>query len=162
VLQCSNCGREIRTNQSGHYVHLNDAMTCGLEHGWATATPVAVEQEGLFDNPVPQATTEPDGGPYTRRSDPDTSSAAAATLKPAALSLLKQWILLTLRTYGPLTHEEMYDKYQADYFWPSHKEQTVRSRCNELVKDHGLVTDSGLRRKMRDGNNAVVWKLTES
>jgi hypothetical protein len=106
----------------------------------------------LFDDPV-------SGGPYTRRSDPATSSAAAANLQPAALSELKKWILSTLKSYGPLTHEEMYDQYKTDWYFPKHKEQTVRSRCNELVKDHGLVIDSGLRRKMRDGNNAVVWEL---
>jgi hypothetical protein len=141
------------------YVHaVTRALTCGLESGWAIATPAAEEQASLFDDP---------SGPYTRRSDPDTSRAAAASLNPATLSQLKSWILDALKRHGPLTHEEMYDLYLSDrevresWSWtgPPHKEQSVRSRCNELVKDHGLVIDSGRRRKMRDGNNAVVWEL---
>ena len=156
MIQCANCGQGLSEGFSGNYVHaVNGAITCGL-NSWATATPVAVDdgQDSLFDDLA-------SGGPYTRRSDPETSRAAAATLKSTTLSELKSWILDTLKRHGPLTHEEMYDAYLAEWQNPSHKEQSVRSRCNELVKDNGLVEDSGQRRKMRDGNNAVVWKLAE-
>lgn len=96
--------------------------------------------------------------PYTRTGDPATSFAAAETVKPN-LSALKQWILDALRRRGPMTHEEMYEAYFMEWPGRHHKEQSVRSRCNELVKDAGLVIDSGERRKMRDGNMAVVWEL---
>jgi hypothetical protein len=95
-----------------------------------------------------------------RRGHPQTSFEAAATWTSQKLSLTKQRVLALLREFGAMTHEEMYERWRdkcATEGWPPLKEQSVRSRCSEL-RDVGLVEDSGVTRKLRDGNNGTVWR----
>lgn len=85
---------------------------------------------------------------YQRHSD--TSSEAAHMISEYA-NTLRAKVLLYLRAHPEgLTDEQM----QNDIPMPP---STQRPRRCELV-DHGLVIDSGTRRKTASGRSAVVWK----
>jgi hypothetical protein len=92
----------------------------------------------------------------TRRHDPSTSHAAAASWTPGQLSDVQQRIGELLKAVLPdgLTHEEQHDRYWAE--WPT-AESSPRKRCKDLER-MGLVVDSGEKRKLRSGRMGIVWK----
>ena len=96
---------------------------------------------------------------YARRTDPQTSHDAAASvinIKPI------QKIILQLLSF-PKTDEELVKAYneltekgEAPWSSPS----GLRTRRHELT-DIGYVEDSDLRVKTYSGRQAIVWRLTE-
>lgn len=87
-----------------------------------------------------------------RYSDPETSHAAAASVKVRD----SQRKVLALLAQGPATHEELAARAyeQGITISPS----GLRTRCHELV-DAGLVRDSTHRKRLPSGRSAVVWEL---
>jgi RecJ-like exonuclease len=86
-----------------------------------------------------------------RRSDPETSREAAASITAERLRNSQQIILNTLRRYGPMTDEDIYRR-TATTMSPS----GARTRRAELVA-RGLVYDTGKRETLASGRKAVVW-----
>jgi hypothetical protein len=88
-----------------------------------------------------------------RRSDPETSHEAAASISSERLRKSQQHVLLIIALYGPLTDEAMLYHLQRNYpMSPS----GARTRRAELVA-RGLVYDTGKRETLASGRKAVVW-----
>jgi hypothetical protein len=88
-----------------------------------------------------------------RRTDPQTSHAAAASVKSVEISRLQGFILDALER--PLTDEELWNELisrQIGGLTPS----GVRTRRSELVDD-GRVIDSGMKRPTKAGRGSIVW-----
>ena len=95
-----------------------------------------------------------------RATDPDTSHQAA--LSVSNLPDRQKWVLWLLQDHGPMTDLELLTKYR-DRRWeqsPTQSESGLRTRRKELV-DLGLVRDSGHRRKLPSGRNAIVWEVVK-
>lgn len=93
---------------------------------------------------------------HARRTDPETSHAAAASLTPTALRASQSEVLNILRQ-GPM-HDQRIAQVAMDW----HTKQSpsgLRTRRRELV-DAGLVEDSGRRETLTSGYKSVVWQLT--
>ena len=108
-------------------------------------TPAQLSLEGLL--------------PRARRTDPDTSHAAADSvhdLRASQAAVL--WVLTLLG--GRATDEQIADAYTPDY--PRRPQQSpsgLRTRRRDLV-DRGVVRDSGERVRLRTGRQAIVWEVT--
>jgi DNA-binding MarR family transcriptional regulator len=85
----------------------------------------------------------------TRRSDPSTSHAAAATVD---VTVLEKRVLDALKAKGRMTTTELADHLDMSLV-------TVSPRMRPLA-DKALVRDSGERRKNPSGRNAIVWEAT--
>jgi hypothetical protein len=79
--------------------------------------------------------TAPIGEPRARRSDPDTSHAAARSVSADTGKRSRRDALYVL-TAGPATHETIADRVAAE-----------------------LVVDTGIRERIRSGRRAIVWAL---
>lgn len=97
--------------------------------------------------------------PHARHTDPQTSHDAAKSVRN--LSEAKQVILSQL--YTPKTDEELLEDYNllmnlqgGNWISPS----GLRSRRSELVSA-GLVADSGERKRLKSGRNAIVWETVK-
>jgi hypothetical protein len=98
----------------------------------------------------------PGGTPHTRSGDPGTSYAAARSIDPDRLRFQQKAILSMLRQAEEgLTHYEMADRWRDASMGPF-SESGLRSRTAELVGAQ-MVKDSGRRRKVSTGRNAIVW-----
>lgn len=93
--------------------------------------------------------TLPETAPYIVGSE--TSEEAAENIAPR-LSRLRQRVYDTLRSFGPLTDEDLCNVTGLSA-------STVRPRRGELV-DEAFVVDSGERRKVASGNRATLWRVT--
>ncbi len=93
-------------------------------------------------------------GPGARRSDPDTSHAAAD--RPSlGLRLDRQLVLATHYAHpGGLTDFEL-----ASHL--SRQQTSVGKRRGEL-RDLGLIRDSGQKWPAPSGSPAIVWQITSS
>jgi len=95
---------------------------------------------------------------YARRTDPETSHEAAASVENLRASQHAVWALL--REIGPSTDEELAEAVrQSPRFLIS--PSGLRTRRHELV-DAGLVHDTGQRKILATGRRAVVWAATSS
>ncbi|MDR7496819.1 MAG: hypothetical protein QN174_07670 [Armatimonadota bacterium] len=137
------------------------------------ARTAAEEQAALFDLPCPACglregrhhPTCPEGyrqepRAVARRTDPDTSHEAAASLPAQQVRASQEAVLDCLRRYGAMTDEQIAARYEASrrqYGWPAQSPSGLRTRRAELV-DQGLVEDSGLRRELASGRRAIVWR----
>jgi hypothetical protein len=95
-----------------------------------------------------------------RRSDPGTSHAAAKSVKNVRDS--HKAVLKVYEAYGELTDEQLtgyYGSMQKHHMVPPQSTSGLRTRRRELA-DLGLVCDTGKRRKLRSGREAVVWAAT--
>lgn len=95
--------------------------------------------------------------PYARETDPQTSHDAAASVKN--LTETKQHILQIL-SLADRTDEELILKYTiwgTNNGWKWVSESGIRSRRAELVKA-GLVIDSGKRKTLNTGREAIIWR----
>jgi len=89
--------------------------------------------------------------PLARTSDPDTSHAAARSVK--ARTERQEAILAALDALGGTgTDEDIADVYDG----PQQSDSGMRTRRAELVSK-GLVVDTGQRARIRSGNRAIVW-----
>lgn len=98
-----------------------------------------------------------------RRSDPETSQAAARSV--GGLNAKQRAVLALLRERGPMTDEALVVDYALAAMTaaatdpaqaPEQSASGIRTRRRELA-DAGLVVDTGERRKSRSGRAAIVW-----
>ena len=76
--------------------------------------------------------------PHARWSDPSTSRIAAESITLEKLSEVQARVLSVIRISGPMTDEELEDRYRE--LWPnSASPQSIRTRRSELARK-GLVT----------------------
>ena len=90
-----------------------------------------------------------------RTTDPATSHQAAASV--ASLHNTQRAVYQLLALDGPATDEELL------YLWHDRMAAPIspsglRTRRSELV-DMGYVKDTGCRRRLESGRNAIVWGL---
>ena len=95
--------------------------------------------------------------PVARTGDPDTSHAAAKSVRN--LTNKQEAVLTLFQGYGPMTDETMRVKYLASGHRGPQSESGLRTRRSELVRK-GLVKDSGERVKLASGRMAIVWEAT--
>jgi len=96
--------------------------------------------------------------PHARLSDPQTSQDAANSVQNITATQRTIYNLLI----NSMTDEELYTSYGKAVIAglaPMASPSGVRSRRAELVV-LGLVEDTGSRRKLVSGRNAIVWKQT--
>src|SRR5690606_39258978 len=92
-----------------------------------------------------------------RRTDPETSHAAAASLTVDTLRVTQAAVLRFIQENGSMTDValvEDYPQHADDY--PRQSPSGLRSRRAELVAG-GLVEDPGQRVRLESGRQAIVW-----
>ncbi len=95
-------------------------------------------------------TTQPDlFTPQSRHADPDTSRAAARSMRAGA-SIQRDQIVNALRAHGPMNH------WQIDNVLGLQHPSAAR-RMKELVRME-LVRDTGRTRPTETGRNATVYE----
>ena len=104
------------------------------------------EQRNLFD-PYEEPTVEV---AHTRRTDPETSHEAAASVDVVGIQAV---VLQCFRDHGAMTHDQLCSRLLAQM-----KPSTARGRCSELV-DKGLVKFSGRYFKPPEGHRMRIWEL---
>ena len=92
---------------------------------------------------------------HARESDPHTSHDAARSLSPDKLRDSQKAVLGHFRKFGPMTDTDLVNIYVGS----PQSRSGLRTRRNELV-DRGLVEDTGARKKLPTGRNAIVWRAT--
>ena len=90
-----------------------------------------------------------------RHSDPDTSHDAARSLSAGKLRASQKAVLGHFRKFGPMTDTDLVNVYVGS----PQSRSGLRTRRSELV-DRGLVEDTGARKKLPTGRNAIVWRAT--
>lgn len=86
---------------------------------------------------------------HARRTDPDTSHAAAAGVD---VRKARDIVLAVMREHGPMTDERLVILTHGKMSGSG-----ARTRRSELTRA-GLVQDTGDRRQMASGNMAKVWE----
>lgn len=98
---------------------------------------------------------------HARRTDPQTSHAAAASVSNIRQS--QQYILGFFKQYGPMTDEQLQARisrassgttFQTVRLSPS----GIRTRRSELVT-LGMLRDSGNKLALQSGRKAIVWSI---
>lgn len=89
--------------------------------------------------------------PKARRTDPDTSRAAALSVLPMVGSQENR-VLELFAIHGPSTDDEICTRAPQ---WHPPTLKTCRSRLSK----RGLLIDSGARRPSLRGKDQIVWKL---
>ena len=100
--------------------------------------------------------------PYrrTRKGDPETSLAAAASV--TRITEKQQEVLRLLKMFGPLNDEQISEEHSVEVacgYMASQSESGLRTRRSELVR-RGLVRWSGEHQKLKSGRMARVWEAT--
>ena len=93
---------------------------------------------------------------HARRSDPETSHAAAASLSSEKLRASQAEVLRLLREHGPMTDLDLIEL--AEESQTRQSDSGLRTRRKELVVK-GLVRDSGKRFTM-GGRKHILWQAT--
>lgn len=93
---------------------------------------------------------------HTRRTDPDTSAQAAASLQHLARE--RQRILDAFATYGDMTDSEL-EHLALEHHWPYAGTRYYYRRRRSDLKSAGLLTATTQRRKNMRGNNETVWTI---
>ena len=88
-----------------------------------------------------------------RNTDPHTSHEAAASVTD--IPAQKRYILKALTK--PRDDIQMIEAYRQFKHAPNVKDQSLRSRRSELVKE-GLVVNTGQLVKTDSGRSAIVWQ----
>jgi len=104
---------------------------------------------------------EPEPRAHARRTDPETSHAAAASLTPDTLRASQAAVLKVLENYPQgLTDVDLVDNYGngVRLGLPFQSASGIRSRRAELVAG-GLVVDTGARAVLPSGRKAIVWAV---
>jgi hypothetical protein len=105
---------------------------------------------------------------HARRTDPETSHEAAASLKSETLSEQRARVYDHLKCYGPMTdtallggiHHSEVGPHGYIPAGPKISPSGLRTRRSELVR-MGLVEDTGRRERLRSGRKAIVWRAVE-
>lgn len=94
--------------------------------------------------------------PHTRRTDPDTSAQAAATLQHLARE--RQRILDAFTSYGDMTDSEL-EHLALNQDWPYAGTRYYYRRRRSDLKSAGLIRATDQRRPNARGNNETVWTI---
>lgn len=86
-----------------------------------------------------------------RRSDPETSWAAAASVTDIRQS--QNEVFAMFRKYGPMTDEDLAARYEG-----RQSPSGLRTRRSELVH-LGLLRDTDQRRLLSTGRKGIVWAV---
>lgn len=105
----------------------------------------------LGDKPPPWANHR--GEPVARRTDPETSHAAAARIKPIAGTDRERVLRAHARCPEGLSDYELADILER-------QQNSVGKRRTEL-RDAGLIEATDMRRLAPSGSKAIVWRITE-
>jgi hypothetical protein len=102
--------------------------------------------------------------PIARTTDPETSHEAARSI--TGLRRSQRDVLRVLRSYGPMTDEQLVARYTAlaklkDSALRPQSPSGIRTRRAELRAD-SLVRDSGTRATMTTGRRAIVWEVSDA
>jgi hypothetical protein len=94
-----------------------------------------------------------------RTSDPDTSHAAAKSVKK--LTLVQTRVLALFRRCGSMTDTRLIETWNKERSrfpdsYPQMSESGLRTRRRELV-DLGDLKDSGLRQELLSGRKSILW-----
>ena len=93
---------------------------------------------------------------HARWNDPSTSRLAAESVTLEKLSQVQERVLSIVRMHGPLTDEELENRYLD--LWPgSASPQSIRSRRSELARK-GLVTRLGRLGETSWGRPCAIWR----
>lgn len=114
----------------------------------------------LFDIPD-YITTHPPTVALARRTDPETSHVAAASLSAVRLTTAQRAVLVALHEFGPLCDHELVDIYKrvrVEYGFPEQTDSSIRSRRSDLTKKLGLVVLDGHGRAP-SGKPANRWRV---
>lgn len=100
---------------------------------------------------------------HARRTDPDTSHAAAASITEDQLRASQAAVLELFRAFDDVgaTDQKVARHYEARRKragWPSQSASGLRTRRKELV-DAGFLEDSGYRETLESGRKSIVWRV---
>lgn len=98
---------------------------------------------------------------FARRSDPETSHAAADAVRPQYARAIRELIGEILDVKGPLTDEEIYRELSKLLPIGDPSPSGARTRRSELVKA-GDVEYAGYTRTLSTGREGRVWRLRRS
>lgn len=96
-----------------------------------------------------------------RRTDPETSHAAAASIDPDTLRQSLRDVYDLLAAAGSATDERLVTGFEfaiGDGHVKPQSPSGIRSRRSELVRA-GLVRDTGRREILSSGRQAIVWEV---
>ena len=99
--------------------------------------------------------------PVARRTDPETSHDAAASVDPRRMRTLHR-AQLVLLSVEPACHTELWERYnnhRRDLGWPIVSESGFRTRVAELV-GYGYVEASGRKAVLDTGRHSIIWRIT--
>jgi hypothetical protein len=101
---------------------------------------------------------------HARRTDPDTSHEAAASITIDTMSKSQFAVLTVIRAFGPLADHELdatYEKLRArgDEGLPMQSPSGIRTRRRELY-DAGLIEPAG-ETTTPTGRRALTWRAAE-
>jgi len=93
---------------------------------------------------------------HARRSDPQTSHDAAASIRSASIETLRALVMQTIEAWGACDDTELVARIgrSGSVYSPS----GIRTRRRELTDD-GLIVDTGMRVKLASGRMAIVWDV---
>lgn len=94
--------------------------------------------------------------PKARRTDPDTSHAAASSVHD--LRQRQAAVLFALRAIGPSTDEKLVARYDRIFPAIPQSPSGLRTRRHELVTA-GLVEWAGTKQPLASGRMARVWRV---
>ncbi len=95
-----------------------------------------------------------------RPTDPDTSHEAAEKVVTRRIRV-RDAVLRILREHGPMTHEELVDRYVWEFRCgtvPASSASSIRTRCAELVDDGEVEMVPDETRRTAMGNRARLWR----
>lgn len=101
-----------------------------------------------------------DPNPAARRTDLDTSHAAAASVRGTENLRSRLYTLLSTRYPGGLTHEEIvtaYAGYATAQGWPTATPQGIRSRIKELEREGKVRHDTVASARTTNGRRTHRW-----
>lgn len=110
----------------------------------------------LFTAPAPST-------PQARRTDPETSHAAAASLSEARITENQACLLQALAQFGPMTDTDLVAAYQRHWKhaeWTQQSDSGLRTRRKELT-DKGCIVYHG-EATLATGRKAQVWRALVS
>lgn len=97
--------------------------------------------------------------PVARRTDPETSWAAARSIPADQLRESQRAVLAMLRRFGPMTDEGIAEALAGTQYVIS--PSGARTRRSELVAA-GYVRDSGKRVRLPSGRQSIVWEAVRA
>lgn len=152
---CTSEGRQlaVRLKQLGRVVQRRGGM-------WQAVRPLDTEGPSAGGGPSVSSGGARDHGARpaaARLSDPPTSHEAAASIRD--LNGKQQAVLDTFRRCGPMTDEQLCERYPSPHV-PVQSESGLRTRRHELV-EQGHLRNSGRKDTTESGRASIVWELSD-